>query len=73
MRTAEQCLLEAAEMDHAAAISSEPVMVATYEQAAVMWREVACKSLRGTASDPAPTGYRMIRRICACSRHPDAR
>ena len=41
MRTAEQCLLEAAEMDHAADVCVDPVMTAAYGEAAVMWREVA--------------------------------
>jgi len=41
MRTAEQCLLEAAEMDHAADVCADPGMTAAYGEAAVMWREVA--------------------------------
>jgi len=41
MRTAEQCIFEAAEMDHAADVCSDPVMTSTYGKAAVMWREVA--------------------------------
>ena len=41
MRTAEQCLREAAEMDRAADVCSDPVMTSAYGEAAAMWREVA--------------------------------
>jgi hypothetical protein len=44
MRTAQQCLVMAAEMDRAADACSDAAMAAAYEDAAVMWRHVAVQA-----------------------------
>ena len=44
MRTAQQCLVMAAEMDRAADACRDAAMAAAYEKAAVMWRHVAVQA-----------------------------
>lgn len=44
MRSAQQCLVKAAEMDRAADTCPDAAMSADFEELAVMWRQVAVQA-----------------------------